>query len=88
MPPDPRIDQHDHLLEKIVELQIRTDEQLKAMVRRSDAHDDEIRDIRKNEVDVGKILEGMKLRNDIAQWILGIIAASIMGYLVLHFLPK
>ena len=88
MPPDPRIDQHDHLLEKIVELQIRTDEQLKQMTRRSEAHDDDIRDIRKNEVIVGKILERLKMRNDIVQWVLAVTATAVIGYLVLHFLPR
>jgi len=86
--PDPRIDQHDHLLEKIVELQIRTDEQLKQMMKRSEVHDDDIRDIRKNEIIVGKILERLKMRNDIVQWILAVTATAVIGYLVLHFLPK
>ena len=81
---DPRLDRHEQILEKLVEQQIRTEELLKATIQRTTDHAQEIKDIKKESVDVGKILEKMNLKFNIVQWLVVVILAAIISSVVPH----
>lgn len=83
---DPRLERHEQILEKLVEQQIRTEELLKATIQRSADHAQEIKDIKKEGVDVGKILEKMNLKFNIIQWVVVAILAAIISSIVPHML--
>jgi len=83
---DPRLDRHEQIIEKLVEQQIRTEELLKATIERTKGHADEIKDIRKESVDIGKILEKMSLKFNILQWVVITILAAAISYIIPHIL--
>lgn len=85
---DPRLDRHEQILEKLVEQQIRTEELLKATIQQQRDHAQEIKDIKKEGVDVSKILDKMVWKFTIVQWVVVAILASIISYIVPHVLPK
>ena len=85
---DPRLERHEQILEKLVEQQIRTEELLKATIQRTADHAQDIKDINKESVIIGKILEKMSLKFGIIQWVVVAILAAIISYIVPHVLPK
>jgi 3-hydroxyacyl-CoA dehydrogenase len=82
------LDKHERILEKLVEQQIRSEELLKATIERTQNHADEIKEIKESDVDVGKILERLKLKSDIIQWVVVVILTAVISYIVPHVLPK
>jgi len=85
---DPRLERHEIIIEKLVEQQIRTEELLKATIQRTAEYGQDIKDIKKEGVDIGKILEKMNLKFNIVQWVVVAIIAALISYVVPHMLPK
>lgn len=83
---DNRLDRHDDLIAKLLEQQIRTEEQLQHIGKSIGENEDDIKDLQKYKLDTAKILSAMGVRLSVIQWV-GItvgsgVILSIIGYLV------
>lgn len=85
-----RLDRHDDLIAKLLEQQIRTEEQLgnlaKSTSQRFDDDQEDIKNLQEYQLDSAKILSAMGVRLSVIQWI-GItvgggIIMSFIGYLI------
>lgn len=81
-----RIDKHDELIEKLIEQQYKMEAILKELTTRTNLHEEELKEMRKTGIDVGKILEGMRVRFSIIQWLAVTAGAILVAYLFQHFL--
>lgn len=91
---DARLDKHDELIAKLLEQQIRTEEQLQHLAKstgdRFDDDQEDIKDLKGYKLDTAKILSAMGVRLSIIQWI-GItvgsgLILSLIGYIVAQVL--
>jgi hypothetical protein len=77
---DSRLDKHEILLEKIIEQQVRSDELIKMLSKRTEQHDEEIKNLKQYDIDVGKLLVGLSLRLSVGQWVfITAVGAGIVG---------
>jgi len=83
---DSRLERHEQILEKLVEQQIRTEELLKATIGLQKDNTSEIKDLRKESVDVGKILDKMVWKFNIVQWIIVAVLAAVISQIVPHII--
>lgn len=83
-----RLDKHDLLFEKLTEGQTRLILVVETQSKRLDQHDADFKEMRKEQVDTGKILEAMKFKFSIGQWLLGAGGLLGLAYLFSHLFPK
>lgn len=83
-----RENKHEEIIERLVEQQIRSEDLVEALKTRTDQHAEEIKEIKKEAVDIGKVLEGMRIRFQIVQWIGIGLGTLILNYLFSNFFKK
>jgi DNA repair exonuclease SbcCD ATPase subunit len=80
------LDKQNALLEALSKQATEQVYQTKAVIDRTDTHNKEIENLQKESVDVGKVLEAMKVQVNLSKYIAGAALAGMIGYLFSHFL--
>lgn len=80
------VDKQNAILEALVKSANITEYQTKAFLDRSDKHSEEIERIASDQVDIGKVLEAMKVQLNILKAVGGILLSLIAAYIFSVFI--
>lgn len=80
------LDKQNAIIEALNKQANAQDYQTRAVIDRTDHHTKEIENLQKDSVDVGKVLEAMKVQINILKYVGGAALTVTVGYLFSHFL--